>query len=98
PQAPRRPRGQDAGAAPALLPPDATISFVGELEDVSTESVWIRDARGGMVELSIEPDTQVFQNGQAVDVLELREGVPVNASYEIAEGKPVATSLIIMEE
>ncbi len=98
PQEPTLPGEGARGSQSNVVPPEATVSFEGELEDVSTDRVWIRDAQGGLVELSIRPDTQVFQDGQLVEVLELREGSPVSASFELDQGAPVATSLIVMED
>jgi hypothetical protein len=90
--------GQARSQARASIPAGATVTFVGELDDVSAQSVWIRDAQGALQTLGVNRNTTVIQNGRPTNVIDLQEGKPVRASYEMRFGQPVATSLVVIDQ
>jgi hypothetical protein len=90
--------GQARAQVRTPLPAGATVTFVGQLDDVSAQSVWIRDAQGALQTIGVNRNTTVIQNGRPANVIDLHEGKPVRASYEIQFGQPVATSLVVIDQ
>jgi uncharacterized OB-fold protein len=89
----RRPTGPPAQRAPDDTAPDATRprQVSGEVLAFTGKELHVLSASEGQaVRMAVISLTEVRVNGRPATPAEIREGSEVRATYEIAEGEPVA--------
>jgi hypothetical protein len=69
------------GAAQAGVQRGATDRVRGKVNSVQSSGVVIEDAEGRWIHLQLAPETVVRKGGQASSMLDLREGVQLEALY-----------------